>query len=144
MGEEKRYYEDVSLGEEIEKITRTITLDEVRQFMGNMGYLHPRFFDKERGKKEGHGGLVMPGPLSATLLCQLITSRFSFDALKKISVDVKGTVRPDEPITCGGMVINKYREGDENLVECDLYIETPHGERPVKGRAILKLDMRRP
>jgi hypothetical protein len=139
---EKRifYSQDVNLGDEIASLTRTITQEEVRAFMVTMGYLHPRFYDDKQAKKEGHGGVVLPGPLSTTLLCQMLTRRFSFSALKKISVDVKGTVRPDEPLICGGMIINKYVENRENLVECDLYIQNEAGERPVKGRAVIRLD----
>ena len=140
MAEKKLYYEDVDLGYEIESITRTVTKDEILKFMGSVGYIHPRFFDDEHGKKEGLGGAVLPGPFSTALLCQFINRRFSFGALKKISVDVKGTARPDETLTFGGMIINKYQEGDENIVECDLFVETADGEHPIKGRAILKLE----
>lgn len=140
MENRKLLYQDVNLGDEIESITRTVTGEEVIQFMKYTGFLHPRFFDEKKAKKEGHGGVVMPGPLSTALLGQLITRRFSFGSLKKLSVDVKGTVSPDERLIFGGMVINKYQDKGENLLECDLYIENERGERPVKGRALLKLD----
>lgn len=142
MADKKVYYEDVNLGDELEPMTRTATKDEVRKFMGHMGYLHPRFFDEEHAKKEGLGGAVLPGPFSTALLCQLVTRKFSFGALKKISVDVKGPAHPDVPLTFGGMVINKYQDQGENIVECDLYLQTPDGDRPLKGRAILKVESR--
>ncbi len=140
MESKKLRYEEVELGDEVVPIKRTVSREEVREFMSSMGFLHPRFLDAEHGKKEGLGGIVLPGPFSTALLCQLVTCNFGFGSLKKISVDVKGVARPDEELVFGGMVINKYQEGEENIVECDLYVETRGGERPIKGRAILKLN----
>ena len=52
-------------------------------------------------------------------------------------IDVQG-----EPIYCKGMVIRRFQEDGQNLVECDVWTENPRGDRTTPGTALVKLPTR--
>jgi hypothetical protein len=49
---------------------------------------------------------------------------------------------PEEQITCRGKVTKKYAQGDEHIVECEIWAENPKGEKTAPGSAIVALPSR--
>lgn len=46
------------------------------------------------------------------------------------------------PVTCKAVVIRKYVENGEHLVECQSWTENPKGEKTAPGKAIVMLPLR--
>ncbi|MFC1860930.1 acyl dehydratase, partial [Chloroflexota bacterium] len=61
---------------------------------------------------------------------------------KKLSTSNRGMMLPRQDLLCKGKVTNKYIDGNEHYVECEIWAENPRGERPVPGVALVTLPSR--
>ena len=62
--------------------------------------------------------------------------------LKKLSVQYRGMDVPGTPVFAKGVVKKKYQQDDENIVECEIWLETHEGQRTTPGYAVAALPER--
>ena len=142
MPEEEIYYEDVNVGDMIPPLMRKFTTHEVRAYLNSVGLFHKRFVDDDYARTEGLERAVIPGNISFGLLSHLLTSYFPADSVAKLNVNFRGFVRTGIEFTCMGMITEKRSSDGENIVDCEVYLQDEDGQRPVKGRASLRLRSR--
>jgi acyl dehydratase len=142
MDENEIYFEDVNVGDMIPPLTREFSTDDVRAYLESVGLFHKRFVDDDYARTEGLDRAVIPGNISFGFLSQLLTSYFPPDSIMKLNVNFRGFVRTGIEFTCIGVITEKYSSGGENFVECEVYLQDEDGQRPVKGRATLRLQTR--
>ena len=136
------YYEDVDLGDELGPLERHPTTDTVRTFCEIWGNPGPnRFVDPEVARGLGQPGPIVPGVMSVALMSQLFTQWGPPQILKKIDVVFRQPVL-HAPVKVVALVTDKYEDGDENLVECDIHLTNLDGDRLVGGKVILSLPSR--
>ena len=135
------YFEDVDLGDEIGPIEKPITIDTVRDFCKLWGSTSPRFLGSGDDEQGEQADLIVPGIMSMAMMAQLLTSWAPPNSLKLLDVVFRRTV-PHAPVKIVGLVTDKRVEGNENLVECDIYLTDLDGERLIGGKAILSLPSR--
>ena len=143
MNRDKLYFEDVDIGDEIESIERTVTLQQVRAFLAIRGGLKEpsRFTDEAYAKSEGFPYAIVPGALNSAMLAQLLTSWSPTVFLKQFEVSFRRPVPHHTTLELKGVVTAKEVVNDEPQIRCDVLIESEEGTVHVIGHATVVLPM---
>ncbi|MBI4497592.1 MAG: MaoC family dehydratase N-terminal domain-containing protein [Chloroflexi bacterium] len=139
------YYEDVEPGDEVGPLLRTSTRDQVRAYaaVGGVNPTMGRFVSDEAARTEGLQGMIVPGNLCMAFLSQLFTDWAGPQGrLRKLEVNFRRMVQPDDQLTCQGIVIDKDVVDHEGQVRVDVSLENQRGEKPVIGTAVVILPQR--
>ena len=131
------YFQDIELGDEIGPIERTVTDEEVLQFVA-VGGRDPepsRFTSKEIAQSEGLSEAIIPGAMNIALMSRLVTGWADTVCLKKIDVVFRQTVPHNKPLIFTGIVTNKDESGETTDLECDITMENIDGVKMVIGNA---------
>ena len=135
------YFQDIELGDEIGPIERTVTDEEVLQFVA-VGGRDPepsRFTSKEIAQSEGLSEAIIPGAMNIALMSRLVTGWADTVCLKKIDVVFRQTVPHNKPLIFTGIVTNKDESGETTDLECDITMENIDGVKMVIGHAAFAL-----
>jgi len=88
-------------------------------------------------------GPILHGALKNAFLAQIVTDWMGDSgALKKLTCQYRGMDVPGDTITGKGTVVRKYEEGGQHLVDCEVWLENPKGERTTPGTARVSLPSR--
>ena len=131
------YFQDIELGDEIGPIERTVTDEEVLQFVA-IGGRDPepsRFTSKEIAQSEGLSEAIIPGAMNIALMSRLVTGWADTVCLKKIDVVFRQTVPHNKPLIFTGIVTNKDESGETTDLGCDITMENIDGVKMVIGNA---------
>lgn len=138
------YFEEVPAGRELPAIVKDITLPQMAMYAAVCWDFMPMHFDSGTAQGQGFRAAFADGPMETAFLCQVVNSWMGREGiLKKISVSYRAMVFPGDRLTCKGRIARKYREGNEDLVECEVWAENQDGERPVHGIAVVRLPLRK-
>lgn len=143
MNPDELYFEDVEIGDEIESIDRTVSLEQVRAFLAIRGGVREpsRFTDDAHAKSEGLPYAIVPGALNSAMLAQLLTNWSPTVFLKKLEVSFRRPVPHNTELELKGVVTAKEVVDDEARVNCDVFIESEEGTVHVIGHATVVLPM---
>lgn len=120
------------------------TTKQLVMYAGASGDYYEIHYDKDYALRNNLPGVIVHGLLTASFIAQVATDWMGEQGrLKKFSVQYRGMMLPGEDCICQGKVIRKFKEGDEYLVECEIWAENPHGERTTPGRAVVVLPARK-
>lgn len=116
---EPLYYEDADIGDEIDAIERTVSLEQVRTFLAIRGDVREpsRFTDIAHAKSEGLPYAIVPGALNSAMLAQLLTSWSPTVYLKKFEVSFRRPVPHNTELELKGVITAKHVMDDEP--QCD-------------------------
>ena len=131
------YFQDIELGDEIGPIERTVTDEEVLQFVA-VGGRDPepsRFTSKEIAQSEGLSEAIIPGAMNIALMSRLVTGWADTVCLKKIDVVFRQTVPHNKPLIFTGIVTNKDESWETTDLGCDITMENIDGVKMVIGNA---------
>jgi acyl dehydratase len=144
MNEEAVYYEDVDVGDEIESIERTVSLEQVRAFLAIRGDLREpnRFTDEAFARSEGLPYAIVPGALNSAMMAQLLTSWSPTVYLKQFEVSFRRPVPQHTDLELKGVITGKDIVDGEARVSCDVFIESEDGVMHVIGHATVVLPLR--
>ncbi len=85
-------------------------------------------------------GVIVHGALKSAWLGQLLGDWVGEDgSVRKYGCSYRGMDVPGDTLTCKGKVTKKYVEGDEHLVECEIWLENSKGEKTTPGTAVVVL-----
>ena len=75
------HYEDVEIGDDIGPVERTVTGEQVREFVGIWvpGRDTSRFTQEETAREHGQPAPIVPGAMSMAVVSQLLTGWSSTD-----------------------------------------------------------------
>ncbi len=145
------YYEDVEVGGEVTPLQKIATTRMLVQWAGASGDFNPLHYEEDFAKNLGVGHPIVHGALKRSWLVNLMTDWIGEDGkLKKLSCRYRGMDYPrkmktfDEPQDgetwwCRGKITKKYTEGDNCLVECEIWVENGKGEKTTQGSALAAL-----
>ena len=137
------YYEDVEVGMELPPLTKHPTTRQLVKWAGASGDYVEIHYDKDVALKAGLSGVILHGPLISSFLGQFITEWIGDEGtLKKMNCTWKRMHFPGEELICKGKVTNKYVDGSEHCVECDLWTENPKGDVCAPHKAVVSLPSR--
>jgi acyl dehydratase len=139
------YYEDVEIGDELDPLERTVSLEQVQAFLAIRSPHRSgptRFTDDAQARSEGLPGAIVPGAISTALMAQLLTAWSPTVTLKKLDVSFRQVVPHNVPLEIKGIVTAKHVVDNEPQVECDVFLENDEGTLHVIGHATVALPLR--
>ncbi len=140
----KVYFEDVQEGQEIPKLVKNPTTQQLVQWAAGSGDFYQIHYDLEFAKSTGLPGLIVHGALKHAFLGQLLWdwATPSGGEIKKYGVSYRGMDYPAQEMTCRGTISRKYQENGENLVDLTIWTENPDGQKTTPGTATVVLPSR--
>ena len=137
------YWDDVSEGMEILALVKEPTTQQLVKYAGASGDYYQIHYDKDFAAGNGLDGVILHGALKNAFLGQLMTQWMGPEGtLKKLSCQYRGMDFPDQTITGKGTVTRQYQDQGQNLVDCDIWLENPTGEKTTPGKATVALPSR--
>jgi acyl dehydratase len=137
---EQVYFEEVEVGWELPSIVKDITLPQMAMYSAVCWDFAPIHYDSGTAQNIGFRAAFTDGPMETAFLCQVVTNWIGMQGgLKKISANYRGMVFPGDTLTCRGKVTRKYKEGNEELVECEVWAENQEGQKVIYGTAVIAL-----
>ena len=137
---EQLYFEDVQEGMEIPTLMKKPDRMQLVRYAGASGDYNPLHYDDNTAKAQGQPMVIVHGLLKCACLAQLMTDWMGEQGkLTKLDVQYRGVNFPGEDMPCKGTVTKKYVEGDQHLVDCEIWTENPQGEKTTPGHATVAL-----
>jgi acyl dehydratase len=137
------YFEDVKEGQEIPSLTDKPTSQRLVMWAAASGDFYQIHYDKDFALGNGLPERIIHGALKHALLGRLL-HEWAGDGgrVKKVACQYRGMDIVNDDVICHGVVKRKYQEGGENLVELDIWTESPQGQKTTPGTAIVALPSR--
>ena len=131
-----RYYEDVSVGDELTPLRKQIDLPHMMAYGAATWDFIRVHYDADSVRELGFPGPFLDGQMLGAFLAQHVQDWAGPGAfLRKLAFRNRVMVYPGDELVCGGSVTGLLREGGAQdgpgLAECELWIENQRGERVV-------------
>ena len=141
---EQVYYEDVNVGDEIPKLAKNCSTQQLVMWAAGSGDFYQIHYDKDFALALGTlPGIIVHGALKHAFLGQMLHDWAGDKGwIKKYGCQYRGMDVPNTNITCRGVVTNKSQEAGLNLVELDIWTEKDGGEKTSPGKATVVLPSR--
>jgi acyl dehydratase len=137
------YFEDVNVGDEIPKLVKNCTTQQLVMWAAGSGDMYPIHYDKDFAAGNGLPGVIVHGALKNAFLGQMLHDWVGEKGdIKRYGCQYRGMDVPGQDITCRGVITNKLQEGGQNLVELDIWTEKPDGDKTTPGKATVILPSR--
>ena len=135
------YFEDVEIGDDIGPIKRSVTDEDVIEFVSvrEKEITPSRFTSNEVANSEGMPEAIVPGPMNIALMSQILTDWSETVCLLKIDVVFRQTVPHNQDLTFSGIVTDKDETGSSTKLECDVVMENSDGVKLVIGTGVIAL-----
>ncbi|MCJ7831244.1 MAG: dehydratase [Dehalococcoidia bacterium] len=141
---EQVYYENVNVGDEIPKLVKNCSTQQLVMWAAGAGDFYQIHYDKDFALALGTlPGLIVHGALKHAFLGQMLHDWIGEKGqIKTYGCQYRGMDVPGQEITCRGVITNKLQEGGQNLVELDIWTEIPSGDKTTPGKATVILPSR--
>lgn len=134
----ERSFAEIEIGDEIGPMSKTPTTEMVQQYAAAVDIKELRFFfDPEEARKNGLQHPIVPGPMTAGFMTQLLKDSFPGWRLKSMSTTFRTPALHGEPLQIWGNVTEMSDEAGVATVHCDVVVENPRGDRVAVGTAVL-------
>ncbi len=138
------FYEDVAVGSEVPTLVKHPTPRQLVKWAGASGDYYEIHYDKDFALNNKLPGIIVHGWLHLSFLGQMITDWVGEQGtLVKLGASYRGMLFPHEDLFCKGKVTKKYVQNGKNLIEAEIWVENPRGERTTPGSATVILPSRR-
>ncbi|MFC1929383.1 MaoC/PaaZ C-terminal domain-containing protein [Chloroflexota bacterium] len=136
-------YEDVKENMEIPQLEVLCdSLSQVKWAGVNKDY-DPEHYDKDYASSLGLSNCIVNGQFKTSLLTRMLLDWIGNDgSIQKLSCQHKKMDMVGEVITFKGVVKGRIQEGEDYLVDCEIWAENPKGEKTVLGSAVVALPSR--
>jgi acyl dehydratase len=136
----KVYYEDIEIGQSIPALVKHPTPRQLVMWAAASEEYYEVHYDKDFALEKGLPGIIVHGMLQMSFLGQMMTDWIGdWGTVKKIRTSNRAIVLPNQDLFCKGTVTRKYVKNNENLVQCEIWLETEKGEKSVLGEALVSL-----
>ena len=135
-------FEDVNVGDELPERSNRVDRAQLVMYAGASGDLNPIHWNEEFARMVGLPGVISHGMFTMALVTRALTDWLGdAEPIRKVSVQFRKEVRPDETVVARGRVEEK--DPDTRTVRVSLWAELEReGEtiKPIKnGEAIVEL-----
>jgi acyl dehydratase len=107
------YFEDFKLGLKLTSPVRSITVDELDEFLHLTGLLNPIFMSDQGAREVGHEGRILPGPLLLGVAMGLAQQAGWFERVIAVlefeNLRFMQTVHPGQSVYLSAEVVRKHR-----------------------------------
>jgi acyl dehydratase len=131
-------FDDIEIGDEIGPVVHTPTVEVVRRYAAVVRIVDQRFLNPEVASQKGFHKPIVPGPLSATFLAQMLTNHFTGWRLRTFNVNFRTPVAHGDTLTFWGTVTEKSEHEGIPTIHCDVVVENQQSDRVIVGTATLQ------
>jgi acyl dehydratase len=144
MNRLETYFEDLQEGDAAPdwQLAEPLERQHFVRYAGASGDFNPLHYDDGFAQRVGFPSVIAQGMFTAGVLSHYVSDWLGIDNIRAYNVQFKSPLFPEKKITFKGSVARKYKEGDENLVDCDLEVVTNDGETVIKGSCTAALPSR--
>ncbi len=133
-----KLFSDIEIGDEIGPVTRVPTTEMVLRYAEAAGIRELRFFfDPEQARQNGLERPIVPGPLTAGFLAQMLKDHFGGWQVCALQTTFRTPALHGEPLNLWGTVTEKTDQDGVPTVHCDVVAENERGDRVIVGTATL-------
>ncbi len=134
------FFEDVEVGTHIPNVVKKVDLLQLIRYSAATWNFYLLHLEREFARKKGFRDANIHAPFYGAFLATMMT-RWAGDPgrLKKLNYSVKVMGFPGDTLKGKGAVVKKYRDGGENLVDCDIWVENQDGLKVAPGSATIAL-----
>jgi acyl dehydratase len=137
------YWDDVEVGTEVTPLVKKPDTQQLVRWAGASGDFYQIHYDKEFALGNNLPGLIVHGALKSAWLGQLLSDWVGEGGtIKNYGCSYRGMDVPGDTLTCKGTVTKKYTEGDENLVDCEIWLENGEGKKTTPGTGVVALPLK--
>ena len=140
---EQVYWDDLNEGDEIPTLVKNCSTQQLVQWAAASGDFYQIHYDLNFAKRTGLDNIIVHGALKNAFLGQLLHDWVApGGSVREFGCQYRGMDGPDQEITCKGVVTKKLVEGDDHIVELDIWTENPEGQKTTPGTARVVLPQR--
>ena len=140
---EQIYWDDVTEGMELPVMVKHPTTQQLVMYAGASGDYYQIHYDKDFAQGNKLDGVILHGALKNAFLGQYMTNWMGpLGTLKRLTCQYRGMDFPGQPITVRGSVTKRYHDMGQDLVECEIWLENPDGQKTTPGTATVQLPRR--
>jgi acyl dehydratase len=148
------YWDDVNEGEEIPRLVKNCSTQQLVMWAAGSGDFYQIHYDPHFAKGTGLQDIIVHGALKNAFLGQLLHDWVGEKGrVKRYGCSYRGMDYPNQDIICRGVITKKYVEGNDHLVELDIWTETgparsqdrpqnPEGQKTTPGTGVVVLPKR--
>ena len=137
------YFEDVNVGDEIPKLAKNCTTQQLVMWAAGSGDMYPIHYDRDFAVGNGLPGVIVHGALKNAFLGQMLWDWIGEKGkIKKYNCQYRGMDVPGQDIICRGVITAKRQEDGKSLVDLDIWTEKADGEKTSPGKATVILPSR--
>ena len=137
------HFEDVQEGDQApDWSTEPLERQHFVRYAGASGDFNPLHYDDDFAKRVGFPSVIAQGMFSAGVLSHYLTDWLGTGTLRKLAVRFRDPVFPRNKLAFKATITRKYKEDDENRVDCDLAATTQEGNTVLSGTCTAALPSR--
>jgi acyl dehydratase len=136
------YFEDVTEGQEIPKVTLNCTSQQLVLWAAGSGDYYQIHYDKDFAQKTGLQDRIVHGALKHALLGRLLHEWVGDGKVKRVACQYRGMDMVDKDVIARGTISGKRQEKGVNLVDLEIWTEDPEGNKTTPGTATVELPSR--
>ena len=134
------YWEEIKVGSEISPLVKKPTPRQLVQWAGASGDFYEIHYDKDVALKNNLPSTIIHGALKSAWFGQLLGDWVGEKGrVLKYGCSYRGMDVPGDTLTCKGKVTRKYVDGNDKLVEAEIWLENDKGEITTQGTALVLL-----
>jgi hydroxyacyl-ACP dehydratase HTD2-like protein with hotdog domain len=131
-----RSSENLAKGEEIPPYQTTVSKVRMMIYAAATWNPYQLHWDSEFSKKRGFADANVAGPMFGDYLAEMLVRwAGSPDRLKTLEYTNRDMAFPDDTLICKGTVDGERLEGENRLVDCQVWVENAQGRRLAEGSA---------
>jgi acyl dehydratase len=139
MGEQKLFFDNVTVGDEAPVITHTLTRTDLVKYAGASGDFNPMHHDEIQAKAAGQPSVFGHGMFSMGLLGSALTDYVGIGNVTRYSVRFARQTWPNEVLSSKIVVTAKREDEGKKLVDLAVSLANADGENKVIGEATAEL-----
>jgi acyl dehydratase len=137
------YFEDVSQGQEVTTLTQHCDSQRLAYWAAGSGDFYQIHYDKDFAQRTGLPDRIVHGALKHALLGRMLHEWVGAEgSVKRVACQYRGMDMVDKDVICKGAISGKRSENGENLVDLEIWTETPEGQKTTPGTATVALPSR--
>jgi acyl dehydratase len=135
MGEQKLFFEDVTVGDEAPATSHKLTRTDLVKYAGASGDFNPMHHDEVAAQAAGQPSVFGHGMFSMGLLGSALTDYVGVGNVTRYQVRFARQTWPDEVLSSKIVVTGKREDGGKHLVDLSVTLSNGDGEDKLVGEA---------
>jgi hydroxyacyl-ACP dehydratase HTD2-like protein with hotdog domain len=138
------FFEDVVEGQETTPLEKRVTTVNILMYLSTVWLMDRIHFDHPFAtQRRGLPNVVAPGNMAGDYYAQLLNGWAGQEGeLRKLAIQFRNFMLPDDLLTCGGKITNKYLSEGKGYVELELWLKNQNNVNCVPGKGLVELPVR--